>query len=118
MYIKEIGGEWLVKQAFETLEMDKILKAAKLDDNLIETVQILFTAKLLHPSNVLETERWLCENSAANELYKTQENMSRYKLYKAATSMYSEKEPIEKMKTFTLNNAPDQQKANRLFSIV
>ncbi len=44
---KEIGGEWLVKQAFETLEMD---------DNLAEIAQMLFTIKLLHPSSELETE--------------------------------------------------------------
>jgi hypothetical protein len=94
---KEIGGEWLVKQAFEKLEIEDILKAAKLDDNLTEIAQMLLTAKLLHPSSELETQRWLCENSAANELYKTQENISRYKLYKAATAMYSEKATIEKM---------------------
>ncbi len=50
---KEIGGEWLVKQAFETLEMD---------DNLAEIAQMLFTTKLLHLSSELETECWLCEN--------------------------------------------------------
>jgi len=44
---KEIGGEWLVKQAFETLEMD---------DNLAEIAQMLFTIKLLHLSSELETE--------------------------------------------------------------
>jgi len=36
-----MSGEWLVKQAFETLEMD---------DNLAEIAQMLLTTKLLHPS--------------------------------------------------------------------
>jgi len=56
MYIEKIGGEWLVKHASETLEMDDILKATKLDDNLAEIAQILLTAMLLHPSSELETE--------------------------------------------------------------
>jgi len=52
----------------------------------------LLSTKLLHQSSELETERWLKENSATAELYKTQENISRYKLYKAATSIYQNKE--------------------------
>lgn len=93
---KEIGGEWLVKQAFEKLGIEEILKTSKIEDNLTEIAQMLLTAKLLHPSSELETERWLCEKSAAGELYKTQENISRYKLYKATTAMYTVKETIEK----------------------
>ena len=78
---KEIGGEWLIKQAFDKLGIDKILSETGLSANQAEIAQMLLTAKLLHPSSELETERWLSENSAAPELYKTDENISRYKLY-------------------------------------
>ena len=57
---------------------------------------MLLTAKLLHPSSELETERWLSENSAAPELYQLDENISRYKLYKVADIMYNNKELIDK----------------------
>lgn len=92
---KEIGGEWLVKQSFEKLGIDKLLAEIGMSVNQIKTAQTLLTAKMLHPSSELETERWLAENSAAAEVFKTDENISRYKLYKAAEQMYENKEFIE-----------------------
>ncbi len=92
---KSIGGEWLIKQSFEKLGLPQILSKIDIPDNQVDIAQILLSTKLLHPSSELETERWLKENSATAELYKTQENISRYKLYKAATSMYQNKEFIE-----------------------
>jgi len=93
---KEIGGEWLVKQAFEKLGIDEILSNIGLTANQIKIAQLLLTAKLLHPSSELESERWLSENSAAQELYQLDENISRYKLYKVADIMYNNKELIDK----------------------
>jgi hypothetical protein len=93
---KEIGGEWLVKQAFEKLGIDEILSNFALTANQIKIAQLLLTAKLLHPSSELETERWLSENSAASELYQLDENISRYKLYKLADIMYNNKELIDR----------------------
>ena len=94
---KEIGGEWLTKQSFEKLGIDKILSETGMSNNQVDIAQILLSAKLLHPSSELETERWIKENSAVTELYKARENVSRYKLYKAAVNMYDNKELIEKM---------------------
>jgi len=93
---RQIGGEWLIKQSFDELGIDEILQSEGLPESESKMAQILLTAKLLHPSSELETERWLSENSAAAELYCTDENISRYKLYKAATKMYEAKERIEK----------------------
>ena len=78
---KSIGGEWLVKQAFDKFGLATILENIGLDVSQIEIAQLLLTAKLLHPSSELETERWLEENSAAIELYPSITNVSRYKLY-------------------------------------
>jgi len=93
---KDIGGEWLVKQTLDSLGIDGILQTAGLSSNESKIAQILLTAKLLHPGSELETERWLKENSAAGDLYSIGENISRYKLYKAATTMYEAKDYIEK----------------------
>ncbi len=92
---KEIGGEWLVKQAFERLGIEEILSNIGLPSNQVKIAQSLLTAKLLHPSSELETERWLSENSSAGELYQLDENISRYKLYKVAGLMYDNKELID-----------------------
>lgn len=93
---KEIGGEWLVKQAFEKLDVASILADAGLEGSQIDIAQMLLTGKLLHPSSELESERWLKENSGARELYSTKEDISRYRLYGAADVMYQNKEAIEK----------------------
>ena len=93
---KEIGGEWFVKQAFDKLDIATILSDSGLVGSQIDIAQILLTSKLLHPSSELETERWLNENSGTHELYSTKERLSRYRLYGAATTMYQNKESIEK----------------------
>lgn len=93
---KEIGGEWLVKQSFDALGIDQLLQTEGMSANQSQISQLLLTAKLLHPSSELESERWLNENSAAVELYGINEKVTRYKLYKAAREMYSAKESIER----------------------
>ncbi|MFA5418971.1 MAG: IS1634 family transposase [Bacteroidales bacterium] len=93
---KEIGGEWLVKQAFDKLGIASILAGSGLEGPQIDIAQMLLTGKLLHPSSELETERWLRENSGVRELYPTKEDISRYRLYAAAEAMYQNKDAIEK----------------------
>ena len=92
---KEIGGEWLVKQAFDKLGLIDIFEEIGLDNKQIDTAQLLLTAKLIHPSSELETERWLNENSGAFELYDNIEKVSRYKLYQVATKMFNQKQKID-----------------------
>lgn len=92
---KDIGGEWLVKQAFDKLDIPNILESVGLDKKQLEIAQLLLTAKLIHPSSELETERWLNENSAAIELYNQTETVSRYKLYQATSKMYNQKQKID-----------------------
>ena len=93
---KEIGGEWLVKQAFEKLEIASVLAGSGLDGSQIDIAQMLLTGKLLHPSSELEAERWLKENSGTRELYPTKADISRYRLYGAAEAMYKNKDAIER----------------------
>lgn len=93
---KEIGGEWLVKQAFDKLGIATILADLGLDIPQIDIAQMLLTGKLLHPSSELEAERWLKQNSGVRELYQTKEDISRYRLYKAAKDLYQNKDTIEK----------------------
>ncbi len=93
---KQIGGEWLVKQAFEAMDISSILTKIGLDEKQVKVAQMLLTAKLLHPSSELETERWLNHNSASPELFDYEEQITRYSLYQATSKMYSQKEIIDK----------------------
>lgn len=95
---KSIGGEWLVKQAFDKLCLNSLFKETGMSDNESGIAQMLLTGRLIHPSSELETERWLEENSAIKEVYGLNDNHSptRYRLYQAATHMYKHKDFIEK----------------------
>lgn len=95
---KTIGGEWLVKQAFNKFGLSDLFSGIGMSENEAGIAQMLLTAKMLHPSSELETERWLHENSGAGEFYNPHDNhpVSRYRLYKAATQMYKNKEEIER----------------------
>jgi len=94
---REIGGEWLCKQAFDSLGLSGLLTKMGMNPTQVNMAQMLLTAKLIHPSSELETERWLKENSGSMELYGEEEfSTTRYRLYQAATMLYKEKELIEK----------------------
>jgi len=90
-----IGGEWLMKQAMQKLGIEKILSGTGMSEEEILYAQMLLTAKAIHPSSELETQRWLHENSATKELYNINKKVSRYRLYKAATQMYDNKTDID-----------------------
>jgi len=90
-----IGAEWLMKQAMEKLGIENSLIGTGMSKEEASVAQMLLTAKAIHPSSELETERWLDESSATKELYNTSEKVSRYKLYKAATQMYDHRTDID-----------------------
>jgi len=92
---RNIGGEWLIKQAMERLGIEEILTGTGMGKEETSIAQMLLTAKAIHPSSELESERWLHENSAIRELYNTNKKVSRYKLYKAATQMHNNKSVID-----------------------
>jgi len=92
---REMGGEWLVKQAFEKLGIVTVLESIGMDKKQVDVALMLLTAKLLHPSSELETERWLNENSGALELFDNVEKVTRYKLYQVASKMFESKHLID-----------------------
>lgn len=95
---KSIGGEWLVKQAFDQIGIDSIFTSTGMSKNESGIAQMLLTSRLIHPASELETERWLAENSGIQDVYDLNDNHSatRYRLYKAATHLYKHKDFIEK----------------------
>lgn len=94
---RSLGGEWVAKQAFENMTIDKILSSIGMQEKDILISKAMITAKMIHPSSELETERWLKENSSTAELYGEQhDKISRYQLYKVADILYTHKDYIEK----------------------
>lgn len=94
---RDLGGSWVAKQAFDRLSIDSILSSLGMTQTDIVMSKALLTAKMVHPSSELETERWLKENAATLELYNEQnDKATRYQLYKVAEQLYAKKEVIEK----------------------
>jgi len=94
---REIGAEWLSKQAIEQIGLDKILEQQNIPDILLKSSLISIISRMVHPSSELETERWLKDNTSLNQLYNLNEDqISRYQLSKAAEFLYNHKESIEK----------------------
>lgn len=94
---REIGGEWLCKQAFDTLGLGALFSGIGMNETQVSMAQMLLIAKLIHPSSELETERWLQENSGAMELFGEEGfSTTRYRLYQAAIKLYEQKDIIEK----------------------
>lgn len=103
---KTIGGEWLVKQAFDKFGMSDLFSSIGMNEIEAGIAQMLLTAKMLHPSSELEAERWLQENSGVDEIHNLRDDhpVTRYRLYKAATHMYKYKDEIEKSLYSTTQN--------------
>lgn len=94
---REIGGEWLCKQAFDKLGLSTLFSDIGMNETQVSMAQMLLIAKLIHPSSELETERWLQENSGSMELFGEEDfSTTRYRLYQAALKLYEQKDIIEK----------------------
>ncbi len=108
---KTIGGEWLVKQAFDNFGLSDLFSSIGMSDKESGIAQMLLTAKMVHPSSELETERWLQENSGVDILYNSEDHhkVSRYRLYKVASILYKNKDKIEQKMYTTTNNLFSQK---------
>jgi hypothetical protein len=94
---REMGAEWLCKQAFDKLGLNTLFANRGLNEIQVSMAQMLLTAKMTHPSSELETESWLKENSGAMELYGEEDfSTTRYRLCQAGGLLYNHKESIEK----------------------
>jgi len=115
---KDLGGEWLVKQAFDRLTIDPILTSLGMAPKDIVMARALLTAKMVHPSSELETQRWLQENSATMELYGSDaKRVTRYHLYKVAEVLYAHKSNIEHKLYQVCNNLFSQQSKVVIFDL-
>lgn len=94
---KEIGGEWLCKQAIEQLGLTHFLSGELgWNHNLVSVSMLALLGRLLHPASELRTEKWLDENSAALELYFPESrSVDRNRLQQAAVMLYNVKDKIE-----------------------
>ena len=94
---KEIGGEWLCKQAIEQLGLTDFLSGELgWGHNQVNISMLSLLGRLLYPGSELRTEKYLNENSAALELYSPDsKSIDRNRLQQATVSLYKAKGEIE-----------------------
>lgn len=94
---KEIGGEWLCRQAFEELGLPGFLSdKLKFNNNMTALSLLSLMGRMLHPGSEMNTAKWLNENSGAFELvWPNSGRVDRNRLTNASVSLYRNKDKIE-----------------------
>ncbi len=94
--IREVGSEWLCKQAIEELGLEKYLSECGLDKESVTNSLIHIISKAVYPSSEHKTSQWIQTSSAVSELYnKPAKDINRFKLYKSAVNLYNQKDNLE-----------------------
>jgi len=94
---REIGSEWLCKQAFDQLGIGKFLKQQKWSDEKISLAATHIISRAVFPASELKTVSYIKENSAVCELTDfDKDKVTKDKLYGISHRLYSIKDQLEK----------------------
>lgn len=95
--VREVGAEWMCKQAIDQLDIAGFLQGKGFDKEQINTCLMHIVSRAVFPASEHKTEQWIGDNSAVAELFsKEPSRISRHMLYKAALDLYGLKDELEK----------------------
>lgn len=93
---REVGSEWLCKQALGELGLKEHLHHIGMSDKEATQALIHIISKAVFPASETSTAEWLQQNTSLCELYGLDyTNINRFNLYKASINLYKHKELIE-----------------------
>lgn len=93
---REIGAEWLCKQAFDQLGIGSFLKQSGWDDTAISLATTHVISRAVYPASELKTVSYIKENSAICEITGfDRENITKDKLYGISHKLYQVKDSLE-----------------------
>lgn len=93
---REIGAEWLCKQAFDQLGIATFLQNKGWVQNDISLAAAHIISRAIYPASELKTVSFIKENSAISEITGTdRDNVTKDKLYKISHDLYSVKDELE-----------------------
>lgn len=93
---REIGSEWLCKQAFDQLNIKGFLQGKSWDEERISLAMTHIISRAVYPASELKTVSFIKENSAITEITGYDKNkVTKDKLYKTAHDLYSVKDELE-----------------------
>jgi hypothetical protein len=108
--VREIGAEWLCKQAMEQLGLKNyLIHHCRFTTAMADLGMIHIISRAVYPASEHKTAQWIKDNSAIAGLYGYPlEKINRFKLYKISNALYEKKQEIET----SLSN-----KTNELFDL-
>jgi transposase len=93
---REVGAEWLCKQAFDQLDIGSFLRQAGLDDNKITLATTHIISRAVYPASELKTVSYIKENSAVCEISGfDRDKITKDLLYGISHKLYAIKDPLE-----------------------
>lgn len=93
---REIGAEWLCKQAFDQLGIATFLQNKGWDEATVSLATTHIISRAVYPASELKTVSFIKENSAICEITGAdKDNVTKDKLYKISHDLYSVKDELE-----------------------
>lgn len=93
---REIGAEWLCKQAFDQLGIDNFLRQEGWPEEKVSLASTHIISRAVYPASELKTTSYIKENSAICELTALdRKKVSKDRLYSISHKLYSVKDQLE-----------------------
>jgi len=92
---RTFGGEWLSKQMLDSSGLSGLLSETIGNSEMEKRIEAEIISRMIHPSSELETSRWMASESSLCELLSLQKPPDHRQLYKAARTLYGQKEKVE-----------------------
>lgn len=93
---REIGAEWLCKQAFDQLDISNFLRQKGWSEENISLAMTHVVSRAVFPASELKTVSFIKESSAITEITDMDKNkVTKDKLYKISHALFAEKEGLE-----------------------
>jgi len=93
---REVGAEWLCKQAFDQLRIGNFLRSANWSDEKISLAATHIISRSVYPASELKTVSFIKENSAVCELTGyDKDKLTKDKLYEISKELYFIKDQLE-----------------------
>jgi hypothetical protein len=96
--VREIGAEWLCKQAMDQLDIDSILiDKCGFSEKVANTAKTQIVSRAVYPASERKTADWIKHNSSVASLFNQPlDKIDRFKLYASSKNLYQKKEIIER----------------------
>jgi hypothetical protein len=93
---REIGAEWLCKQAVDQLGIGSFLRQSGREEDQIALAVTHIISRAVYPASELKTVSYIKENSAIGEITNfDKEKVTKDKLYGISHKLYQIKDPLE-----------------------